>query len=206
MKPLLARVAAFVSWHHRAVAALLAGLSVVLIASWLDEPDGPGVPVPVTSAALPAGHTISPADVTLSALPAHLVPGGESLTLDAVVGQVTAVGLAPGTLLQAGLLATGRGVAPGRAVVPISLPDDQLRALLRPGDPVTLVVPSTEAAEVLTADARVAALPAAPGGSALAVAGAGPDGLVLVDVPAAEAPVVAALGQGSQLSVILGSL
>ena len=41
MKPLLARIAAFVSWHRRAVAALLAALSVVLVAGWLAEPDGP---------------------------------------------------------------------------------------------------------------------------------------------------------------------
>ena len=74
MKPLLARVAAFVSWHRRAVAALLAGLSVVLIASWLDEPDGPGVPVPVTSAALPAGHTID-------SMRAEACPGQTRLTL-----------------------------------------------------------------------------------------------------------------------------
>jgi pilus assembly protein CpaB len=206
MKPLLARIAAFVSWHRRAVAALLAALSVVLVAGWLAEPDGPGVPVPVTAVELAAGHTISSTDVTVKELPAHLLPSGATPTLDQVVGQVTAVGLAPGTLLQAGLLATGQGVAPGRAVVPISLPDDQLRSLLRPGDPVTLVVTAAESAEVLTRDARVAALPAAPGGSALAVAGAGSDGLVLVDVPAAEAPMVAALGQSGQLSVVLGAL
>ena len=68
------------------------------------------------------------------------------------------------------------------------------------------MVTAAESAEVLTRDARVAALPATPGGSALAVAGAGSDGLVLVDVPAAEAPMVAALGQSGQLSVVLGAL
>ncbi|HSO69007.1 MAG TPA: SAF domain-containing protein [Arachnia sp.] len=206
MKRLLTSVASFVSWHRRAVAALLAALSVVLVAQWLAEPGGPTVSAPVLAVPLAAGHTLTSADVTLADVPAHLVFAGAPPALEDVIGQVTAVDLAAGTLLQAGLLATGQGVAPGRAVVPITLPDRALRSLLRPGDPVTLVVTSAESAEVLTRDARVAALPAPPGGSALAVAGAGDDGLVLMDVPAEEAAVVAALGQSGQLSVVLGAL
>ncbi|MHA6510982.1 SAF domain-containing protein [Tessaracoccus sp. Z1128] len=204
MRRILTRVAAFVSWHRRAVAALLAALSVLLVATWLQEPDGPTVRAAVTAAGLPAGHQIASTDVALRDLPAHLAPSGDPPGLDDVVGQVTAVGLAAGTVLQPGLLATGQSMAAGRAVVPIALPDDQLRSLLRPGDAVTLVVTASESAEVLTRDARVAALPSPPGGSALAVAGVGSDGLVLVDVPAEEAPAVAALGQTGQLSVILG--
>lgn len=206
MRRLLTPVASFVSWHRRAVAALLAALSVMLVAQWLAEPGGPTVSAPVLARALAAGHTLTSADVTLTDVPAHFAFSGAPPALDDVIGQVTAVDLAAGTLLQAGLLATGQGVAPGRAVVPITLPDQALRSLLRPGDPVTLVVTSTESAEVLTRDARVAALPAPPGGSALAVAGAGDDGLVLMDVPAGEAALVAALGQSGQLSVVLGAL
>ena len=206
MRRLLTPIASFVSWHRRAVAALLAALSVVLVAQWLAEPGGPTVSAPVLTGPVAAGHTLTSADVTLTDVPAHLVFSGTPPGIDDVIGQVTAVNLAPGTLLQAGLLATGQGVAPGRAVVPITLPDQALRSLLRPGDPVTLVVTSTESAEVLTRDARVAALPSPPGGSALAVAGAGDDGLVLMDVPADEAAMVAALGQSGQLSVVLGAL
>ena len=206
MRRLLTPIASFVSWHRRAVAALLAALSVVLVAQWLAEPGGPTVSAPVLTGPVAAGHTLTSADVTLTDVPAHLEFSGTPPGIDDVIGQVTAVNLAPGTLLQAGLLATGQGVAPGRAVVPITLPDQALRSLLRPGDPVTLVVTSTESAEVLTRDARVAALPSPPGGSALAVAGAGDDGLVLMDVPADEAAMVAALGQSGQLSVVLGAL
>lgn len=205
MRRLLASVASFVSWHRRAVAALLAALSVVLVAEGLAEPGGPTVAAPVLAGPLAAGRTLTAADVTLTNVPAHLVSSAPP-ALDEVIGQVTAVDLAAGTLLQAGLLATGRGVAPGRAVVPVALPDRALRSLLRPGDPVTLVVTSAEAAEVLSRDARVAALPATPGGSALAVAGAGDDALVLMDVPAEEAATVAALGQSGQLSLVLGRL
>lgn len=206
MRRLLTPVASFVSWHRRAVAAVLAALSVLLVSSWLAEPDGPMAEVPVITSEVPAGHTLTGEDLSMGEVPAHLIPSGGSLTLDDVVGQVTAVSLASGTLLQPGLLATGQGVAAGRAVVPISLPDDQLRALLRPGDPVTLVVTSAEAAEVLTRDARVAALPEALGGSSLAVAGVGADSLLLLDVPAAQAPAVAVLGQSGQLSVVLGTV
>ncbi|MHA6510314.1 SAF domain-containing protein [Tessaracoccus sp. Y1736] len=206
MRRLLTPIASFVSWHRRAVAALLAALSVVLVAQWLAEPGGPTVSAPVLTGPVAAGHTLTSADVTLTDVPAHLVFSAAPPSLDDVIGEVTAVNLAAGTLLQTGLLATGQGVAPGRAVVPITLPDQALRSLLRPGDPVTLVVTSTESAEVLTRDARVAALPSPPGGSALAVAGAGDDGLVLMDVPADEAAMVAALGQSGQLSVVLGAL
>ena len=107
MRRILTPVASFVSWHRRAVAALLAALSVLLVAQWLAEPGGPTVSAPVLAGPLAAGHTLTSADVTLTDLPAHLVFSAAPPALQDVIAQVTAVDLAAGPLLQAALPATG---------------------------------------------------------------------------------------------------
>ena len=139
-------VASFVSWHRRAVGALLAALAVLLLAESL------ATPPPAAPAAAAAGAPSA----------------DEPLT-----------------------------VAKGRAVVPIVVADGELRRLLSPGDLISLVSAHGESPGVVTGDARVLALPAAASAE---------HGALLVDVPASSAALVALLGQGGQLGVVLGSV
>lgn len=203
MSRFLSSIASFVSWHRRAVGALLAGLAVLAVAQWLAAPEGATVSVVTVAADVPAGRALTPADVALTKLPTAAVPDGALLAPDEAVGEVAAVSLAKGTILHPNLLATARSGAPGRAVVPIRLPDPELRQLLRPGDRVTLIVTAAETAEVLTGDARISALPEPSPSSGLSI-GSSAAGLILVEVAVAEAPAVAALGQSGQLSIALG--
>lgn len=203
---ILRDIASFVSWHRRAMGALLAVASVLLLAQSLAAPPSPTVEVVALSADVSPGQQLAAGDLTIAHLPAEGVPDGALTALDDAIGQIAAAGVGKGTVLQPGLLAGAQSVEPGRAVVPIAVRDAQLRALLRPGDRVTLVMVGAETADVLTSDARVSVLPKSAPSSGLSVGSGGAEGLVMVDVPAEQAPTVAALGQGGQLSVILGGL
>jgi Flp pilus assembly protein CpaB len=200
----LRAVASFASWHRRAVGALLAALSVFLLAEALTTPP-PTQSVVVLQRAVPAGEALAAADVSLAALPPPAVPDGALASTQDAVGQTLAVPVAAGTVLQPALLARAATAAKGRAVVPILIADDDLRRLLAPGDLISLVSAHGESPEIVTGDARVVALPSSEGSGALRAAASTDRGALLVDVPASSATLVALLGQGGQLSVILGS-
>ncbi|GAB3818931.1 hypothetical protein GCM10028820_22100 [Tessaracoccus terricola] len=193
----------FVAWHRRALAAALAGLGVLLLATQLAPSTPPGTDVVVTTRAVAAGAVLTEADLQVVALSPDALPEGVLPSLDDVVGATAGWRLGANTVVQSGMLATTTDLAAGRALVPIAIPDDQLVDLLAPGSRVSLVF-AGEAFEVVTDDARVAALPARTESTGLSV-GTGRAPLVLVDVPSEIAPTVAALGQRGELSVILGS-
>lgn len=205
MRRILTSIASFVSWHRRVVGALLAAAAVLLTVQTLKSPEEPTVTVAVVTTDSPAGHTLSDADLALRDLPPDAVPSGALTEL--VAGQSLAVPVTAGTVLQRGLLTSAMSAGPGRAIVPVTIHDERLRKLLRPGDEVTLIVTLPEGASVLTNDARIATLPAADtGGSAISVASGRESELVLVDVPGDSAATVASHGQGGQLSVVLGTV
>ena len=193
----------FVAWHRRAIAAALAGLSVLLLASQLMPTPPEGRETVVTSRALSSGHVVESADVRIVELPPDAVPEGTPMELDDVVGSTVGVRIAANSVVQAGMLATTTQLEEGRALVPIAIPDEQLTHLLIPGNPVSLVY-AGEGFEVVTGDARVAALPAEAESQPLSP-GSGRAPLILVDVPSAVAPTVSALGQRGELTVILGT-
>ena len=200
----LRAVASFVSWHRRAVGALLAASAVLLLAEALTTPL-PTVPVVVLQRAAAAGEPLTAADLGARNLPPDAVPDDALTSVDDAVGQTLAVPAAAGTILQPALLARTTTAAKGRAVVPIVVADDELRRLLSPGELISLVSAHGESPEIVTGDARVVALPSTEGSGALRAAASTDRGALLVDVPASSAAVVALLGQGGQLSVILGT-
>lgn len=203
MTHLLNTIVSFVSWHRRAIGALLATAGV-LLALHTATAGGETVPVTVLGRDVSAGEVITAADLTTTQAPPGMLPA--TLDADAAAGQLTAISLAKGTPVQASMLVSHHSTSPGRAIVPVTITDTSLRALLQPGTPITLVMTFTEQAEVLTNDARVAALPASPSGnSGLGSATGSSAGVVLVEVSSQEAPTVAALGQAGELSIILGT-
>ncbi|NLE98170.1 MAG: hypothetical protein GX596_09325 [Propionibacterium sp.] len=194
----------FVSWHRRLIAALAAALCVAGIVALAQAPPPAGEPVVAAAGQLPAGHRLTDADLTLVDVPSHLITDTTLRSIDDALDATTTVALDPGQPITGHALLRGGAADEGRALVPIAVPEDELRALLRPGTTVSLIVALGEAPELVTNDARVAALGAEASGT-LAGAQSG-RGMVVVDVPGEVASVVAVLGQSGQLAVILGRL
>lgn len=199
---LLHGIASFVSWHRRAVAALLAALCVAGVVSAAQSPP-PVEPVLVAARPLPAGHTVGIDDVRLAEAPPELVTPGTLSEVDAALGATTAIALEAGQLVAGSTLLSADPAAEGRALVPISVQDPALRSLLEPGTRVSLLVALGERPEVVTDAARVAKLPSVDGGGLAVSAGSG---MVVVEVPSEVAGDVAALGQSGQLVVVLGTM
>ena len=200
---ILASARRFISWHRRSIAAAIAGLGTFVLVTQLTPAAPNAVPVVVALHDLSPGDVIRAADVTVRELPASGVPEGAARSTDDVVGQTLAAGVAANTVLQPGLLASADRAGPGRALVPVRIPDDQLLQLLMPGRLVSLVSTSETGASVLVDDARVALVPAPSAQTGFAATGSRP-GLVILDVPAGRAADVAVLGQHAELNVVLG--
>lgn len=197
---LLRRLGSFINWHRRVVAALCAAVVVAGIISVASARPPDGEPVVVLAADVPAGEVLSPEHLTTVRVPASLLTEGTLRSPGKAVGAHTAIALEAGQVLTKGLLLQGGGVQEGHALVPVSVPDQDLRNLLVPGTTVELVVALGERPEVL-GGARVAAQPSAPTSTIGAAKGSS---MVLMEVAAELAPSVATLGQSGQLAVVIG--
>jgi flagella basal body P-ring formation protein FlgA len=116
---------------------------------------------------LPAGTQLTPDDVRsvdVSADPSLAVV--RTLDLPAVVGQYTKVRIVTGGLLATGLLQSQPLVAPGSAVVAVTVPAGEVPAGIRERSQVQVVMPSSgnahDVAPVAPVTGRVVGLPAAP--------------------------------------------
>lgn len=198
------KIAQFISWHRRVVAASLAILALMALIAWLTAPPPQYVAALVLTGDVAAGQAIAASDVSVAQAPPETVPHGALQDPHDAIGHRASTPMLAGTVMQPGFLLEEHRLAEGRALVPITLADAHLRALLHPGTVVTLVVGHMEGIDVVTNDAIVSAVPTddAPGGL-LPAPGTG-GGLVLVDVPDDAAGTVATLGQQGNLSVILG--
>jgi hypothetical protein len=196
------RLRRFVSWHRRAIAALLAGLGAFALVTHLSPRGQDQVPVVALARSVAAGGVLRSDDLKVTHLPSGTLPEHSFKDPGELVGQTLGFGLETGTVLQPGMLAATPSLAEGRALVPILIRDNSLRTLLSPGTPVTLVL--ADSGEVVATDARVSSMPSASEGTLLNPGG-GAKPLILVDVPAGIGPEVSALGQQGKLTVILGN-
>ena len=97
---------------------------------------------------LPAGARLGAADVRsieLSADPSLAVV--KATDIATVIGQYTKVRIVTGGLLASGLLQAGSLVAPGSAVVAVTIPAGELPAGLRERSQVEIVIPAASASE-----------------------------------------------------------
>lgn len=206
MRRLLRPFASFISWHRRSVGAALAAAAVLLTAVTLRSPS-PSAEVVVITGARPPGHTLTTADLAVRGIPVQAVPDDALSDPSELVGRSLAARVSGGTIAQPGLLASDHSAADGRAVVPIAVADEALRALLAPGDLVSLIAQGPDGTQVVSSDARiVAAPPEREDTSQLGSASAGRSAMVLVDVASADASIAATLGQGDGLSIVLGAV
>jgi Flp pilus assembly protein CpaB len=129
------------AWRaRRPVAALCAGLAVLLAVERVRPPDPPTLDVAVAARDLPPGTALTDADVELREVPEAITPeplrqGGTDLA-----GRRTAVAVPEGLPLVAALLADESATGPpGTVVVPVRFADAGVAGVLRPGMRVDVV-------------------------------------------------------------------
>ena len=175
--------------RRRLIAALLAGTGVAAGIHAATGPAPPTVPVLVAARDLPAGAELAADDLAT----VRFAPGSEPAgTADDPEGQVLAAPLRAGEPvtdvrlvgpdLTAGL--------PGRAAVPVRLPDPGMVALLDVGDHIDLLAtdPQNGGATVVAADVPVLAV---PGLADTTTASGLPGRLIVVGAEAGEVDAIA---------------
>ena len=199
----LKKLAAAVTWHRRALAVVFAVLATLSLAVYLKEPPPNQEAALMVTTTVPAGSPIPRDALKLVDIDQELVTDSAVRGLDQAVGQQTLVTLEPGTVLQEQFLLIEYEAKDGYSLVPISVPDSQLQALLSPGTLVTLVLAHVDGAEIITNQAVVSATAPAEPNTSLSPS-IGREALILVEVPSPVASQVAVLGQQGALAVILG--
>lgn len=217
----------FTRTHRQFVAAILAGTAALLTISMLRPSPPPTTPILVASRPLPAGHTVSDADVRTADWPTVL---GEPLTtadLGQVKGRITAGPLSTGEPITAtrivgpGLLGLAESTsADGQSgtyvAAPVRLADAGQTALIRPGDLVDVLAARAtdgggQSAEQVAADARVITIASQSEGEAGLLPRTGnqdgdstePGSLIVLAVSAHTATELAAAATRSRLSIVL---
>jgi hypothetical protein len=113
---------------------------------------------------LPAGAQLGAADlrsIELSTDPSLAVV--KAIDIATVIGQYTKVRIVTGGLLASGLLQPGALVAPGSAVVAVTIPAGELPSGLRERSQVLIVIPdASDDAPSVSVVGRVVGLPNAP--------------------------------------------
>jgi Flp pilus assembly protein CpaB len=179
-----------------AVAAVLTGISAA-------APEGPTmISVVKARSQLPAGSVVSTADLLLDRVAASDVPDGVLTDPVALVGKTLAAPVAENQMMTPLAATDARTSVPrGHVIAPLRLADATLAGLLRPGDLIDVIAADPQAgqATVVAGGARVVTIPQAPEEGA----GSGPEGaLVLIDVDAHTASVVAQAAAAATLSII----
>jgi Flp pilus assembly protein CpaB len=195
----LARAA---SWHRRKL-AVLAAVAAVLTGVSAAAPEGPAmISVVKAKSRLPAGTVVSTSDLVLDRVAAADVPEGVLTDPLTLVGKTLAAPVAENQMMTPLAATDARTSVPyGHVIAPLRLVDTALVALLRPGDLVDVIAADAQAgqAAVVAAGARVVTIPQIPDEWVRS----GPEGaLVLIDVDAHTASVVAHAAASATLSII----
>ncbi|MBL0888435.1 RcpC/CpaB family pilus assembly protein [Myceligenerans indicum] len=208
-------------WRHRVLlAAICCGLAAVNTVQVLRPAPPPSAPVLVTTRAVAAGARLTGADVALRDVAVGITPPASLRRPESAVGLTAVVPLPRGVALHAGILSDGgvlSSAPPGTVVVPVTLADDGVAALLRPGDRVDLLAPgvapltgdsSDRSATYLAKRALVLPAPArrvsrSTASTGLLGGGSDPPPVTLVAVAPSEAPDLSTIAGMGTVSAIL---
>lgn len=204
------------------LAAVCCALAVTGTVQVLRPAPPPSSVVLVTTREVAAGTELTEEDVARRAVAADVAPEGTLSRTAEAAGRTAVVGLPEGVPLHAGVLSDGGllAAAPhGTVVVAVSLADDDLTTLLRPGDHVDLLAPGDgrsagPAASAGPPDVRYLArralvLPTPErrspddGSPTLLGSGSDPPAVTLVAVSPDEAPELSAIAGLGAVSAIL---
>lgn len=194
---LLARAA---SWHRRKLAVVAAAAAVLTGLAATAPPAPPTTTVVRTRSALAGGVVITADDLEAVALPREGLPEEIGGDLEDFVGRRLAAPLPRHQVLTPLALAATPAVATGHVLAPVRLADADVVALLRPGDRVDVIGTAADGGATATVarSVRVVTVPAADPDDQ----GASPGALVVLDVGAADAEVLARAAATGALGVI----
>lgn len=198
-------------WRARLpFAALCLGVAALLAVDEVRPAPAVTVDVLVAARDLPAGSTLTSADVRTAALPpSAALPAARAAGHATLVGQRTAVPVPEGLPLVPGVLAGGRLTGPpGTVVTAVRLADAAVARLLTPGDRVDVLAASAQGGPGTAVARRALVLPSpadATGGTGLlggstAAAEAAP---LMVAVRPEEAAAVAGAAGTADLSAVV---
>lgn len=182
-------------------------LLVIGVISWIgSEPAISTKTVAIAARDIPSGAAITAADLS---------SGQDSLGLTTVqpeelIGEITRGPIREGEPVTLSRITPGRslGVAPGRVVFPLPLPENGMAGMLVAGDVVDVVVASErlsdgEDDQVRTAAAGVEVLAVTGSQPEDVLAPGGSDSAVLLDVNTEQARDLAAIGRSDRISLTL---
>lgn len=198
------RVRRAVLARRRLLAAVFAALAVATALRANAEPPPVRIPVVVADHAIPAGATLTAADVVPVGFAPETVPDGVLPSTEAAVGRTTVGPIRAGEpltdvrLLGSGLLSR----YPGAVAAPVRLGDRATVDLLRVGDRIDILAADPQGsgpAVVAASDVPVIAIPPVRETGAALASG----GLILVAVRDETARVLAGHGVRSFLSAVV---
>ena len=202
----LTRIHRFVHRWRRPLAAVCAGLAVLVSLSVLRPAPPVTTDIVVAASDLPPGVTLTSDDVTVEAVPAELVVAGAYADTADVIGRLLATGMETGEPVTASRFASGVGsgaLATGEVAVPVRLADRALAEFLQPGDVIDLVAARDRRGQVVAQSARVITVPRQDSSGFLAGSTTRADSLVLVAVPGRVATDVAASALAGPLAAVV---
>ncbi|MGL5406631.1 MAG: Flp pilus assembly protein CpaB [Propionibacteriaceae bacterium] len=161
MTKLFSFPARFLRRHRRAIAALLAGLSVYYLSLSLHPPATPTRSVIVAAHDLAGGTTVQASDLITIELPSNSAPPSATNEIASLTGKVLAAPVAAGIpITQTSILSPAFiAMNPGHVLTPLRLSDPESGTLLTAGSFISVVSASEGHAETIVDSARVAAIP-----------------------------------------------
>jgi Flp pilus assembly protein CpaB len=194
------------SWHRRLLASGCAAAAIAFALTALTPKPHGLVKVLAAARDIPAGATLSAADVHTIGVPPAVVPAGALRAGSAAVGRVVAAALRQGEMLTdvrlvgAPLFGT---VGAGLVAAPVRIADPSAALLLQPGDVIDVLAStdhsSAAAALVVAAGVRVLTVPS----GTEATGGLDDGALVVVAATPATAALLAKAAIASRLSVLI---
>lgn len=197
------RVQRFILWHRRGIAALAAAVCIFAVVSALTPASHGGRDVVVVVRAVAAGSTVTSDDLSVQKIPDEVIPDNALNSVDAAIGKVAVVPLTPATVVTSAYLLGANSAPTGTRQVPIRVPDADLVTLLRVGDRVSVVAPSSEGgSRVIASNTRVAALPQINAGTGLSTGER--SALIVLEVPQDAAAAVSMASLQRSLNLVFG--
>ena len=194
----------FVYRFRRPLAAVSAGLAVLLFAVTLRPASADLVDVIVASADLPAGSTLTAQDLAVDAMPADYVPPGAMTDPADALGRMIASGIATGEPLTRSRLVTTGSRPDGLHTVPVRLADAEAATLLSPGSVVDLVLATGDAgARIVAEGVQVVTVPRLSTSAGLGRESRTAGSLIVVATDRRTAVALAAAGTQPGLGVVL---
>ena len=194
----------FVYRFRRPLAAVSAGLAVLLFAVTLRPTSADLVDVIVASADLPAGSTLTEQDLAVAAIPADFVPPGAVTNPADALGRMIASGIAMGEPLTRSRLMTTGPRADGLHTVPVRLADAEAATLLSPGSVIDLVLASGDTgARIVAEGVQVVTVPRISTSAGLGRDSRTAGSLIVVATDRRTAVALAAAGTQPGLGVVL---